>query len=225
MSEDLQENFFSKPSEKEDGGSFENFVYKNRWRVVSFLFALILILTGVFIARRKDVSSTKIEVLENASETKSTDLVVVVEVAGAVKNSGVYELPKDSRVDDAINISGGLADDADFEWIKKTINKAAKLVDGQKLYIKSLGEQSGVASANNYIGDQSGSSTFGGGGGGFVNINSASQKTLEALWGIGPVTAQNIIEQRPYSNVEDLLKKGILKTNVYERNKDKLSVY
>ncbi|MBU1000653.1 helix-hairpin-helix domain-containing protein, partial [Patescibacteria group bacterium] len=40
-----------------------------------------------------------------------------------------------------------------------------------------------------------------------------------------PVTAQNIIEQRPYSSVEELLNKKILKTNVYETNKDKLSIY
>lgn len=58
-----------------------------------------------------------------------------------------------------------------------------------------------------------------------VNVNTATQKELEALWGIGPVTAQNIIEQRPYSTVEELLNKKILKTNVYETNKDKLSVY
>jgi len=58
-----------------------------------------------------------------------------------------------------------------------------------------------------------------------ININTASQNQLESLWGIGPVTAQNIIEQRPYSTVEELLNKKILKTNVYETNKDKLSVY
>ncbi len=58
-----------------------------------------------------------------------------------------------------------------------------------------------------------------------ININGASQKELESLWGIDPVTAQNIIEQRPYSSVEELLNKKILKTNVYETNKDKLTVY
>jgi len=42
-----------------------------------------------------------------------------------------------------------------------------------------------------------------------ININTASQNQLESLWGIGPVTAQNIIEQRPYSTVEELLNKKI----------------
>ena len=58
-----------------------------------------------------------------------------------------------------------------------------------------------------------------------VNINSASQSELEGLWGIGPVYAQNIIEHRPYSKVEELIEKKILKTNVYDRNKETLTVY
>ena len=58
-----------------------------------------------------------------------------------------------------------------------------------------------------------------------ININTASQKELESLWGIGPVYAQNIIEHRPYSKVDELIEKKILKTNVYDRNKDTLTVY
>src|SRR3989344_1087747 len=58
-----------------------------------------------------------------------------------------------------------------------------------------------------------------------ININTASQSELESLWGIGPVYAQNIIEQRPYSSVEELLTKKIIKQNVYDRVKDQISVY
>ena len=58
-----------------------------------------------------------------------------------------------------------------------------------------------------------------------ININTASQKELESLWGIGPVYAQNIIEHRPYSSLEELLTKKIIKKNVHERNKEYLTIY
>ncbi|EKD47123.1 MAG: helix-hairpin-helix DNA-binding motif-containing protein, partial [uncultured bacterium] len=58
-----------------------------------------------------------------------------------------------------------------------------------------------------------------------ININAASQSELETLWGIGPVTAQNIIEQRPYSSVEELLSKKIIKQNVYDKIKDQIAVW
>ena len=62
-------------------------------------------------------------------------------------------------------------------------------------------------------------------GSGLIDINTASQEELESLWGIGPVYAQNIIEQRPYSNVEELLTKKVIRSDIYEKNKDKLTVY
>ncbi len=58
-----------------------------------------------------------------------------------------------------------------------------------------------------------------------VNVNTASSAELDELWGIGPVTAEKVINGRPYGSVEELLTKKVLKSNVYERNKDKLAVY
>lgn len=58
-----------------------------------------------------------------------------------------------------------------------------------------------------------------------ININTASQSELESLRGIGPVTGKNIIDHRPYSDVSELLSRGVLKKNVYEDNKDKMTVY
>jgi competence protein ComEA len=79
-------------------------------------------------------------------------------------------------------------------------------------------------SASNSGVDQSVSSTFKAENGELININTASASELESLWGIGPVYAQNIIEHRPYSKVEELLEKKVLKENVYERNKSLLTV-
>ena len=105
------------------------------------------------------------------------------------------------------------------------MNRAAKVKDGEKIFIPSVDSQSGVLSASQNGVDQSGSSTFGANSGDLININNASAKELESMWGIGPVYAQNIIDQRPYSNVDELLTKGVIKQNVYDRNFDIMTVY
>jgi len=198
-------------------------LYKFRFQILFVLLGLLLVGVGLFSSKKAGWldSSSKVEVLESSTEGQDGIGGVVVEVAGAVENPGVYQLSEGARIEDALIAAGGISADADREWMEKILNRAAKITDGQKIYIKHLEEESA-----NILGVSSGS-----GGGlpanseGVININTASQKELESLWGIGPVTAQNIIEHRPYSSVEELLQKKILKTNVYETNKDRLSVY
>jgi len=198
-------------------------LYKFRFQILFVLLGLLLVGVGLFSSKKAGWldSSSKVEVLESSTEGQDGIGGVVVEVAGAVENPGVYQLSEGARIEDALIAAGGISADADREWMEKILNRAAKITDGQKIYIKHLEEESA-----NILGVSSGS-----GGGlpanseGVININTASQKELESLPGIGPVTAQNIIEHRPYSSVEELLQKKILKTNVYETNKDRLSVY
>ncbi len=109
--------------------------------------------------------------------------------------------------------------------MEKYVNRAAKLVDGQKIYVPRQNEQSVNITANNLVGDQGtslGTSTY---TSVLININTASLKDLESLSGIGPVYAQSIIEHRPYSSVEELLSKEALKVHVYEKIKDKVTAY
>jgi len=176
-------------------------------------------LGALLLNTNRSVSSPKVEVLETSSESKRAGFEIVVEVVGAVQKPGVYELTSDARVEDALIAAGGVSAEADRAWMEKTLNRAARLVDGQKIYIPEVEESRQEGSVGGY---QSVSSDRGSVG---VNVNTASQKELEGLWGIGPVYAQNIIEQRPYSTVEELLTRKILKRNVYERNKDRLTVY
>ena len=58
-----------------------------------------------------------------------------------------------------------------------------------------------------------------------ININTASLQELDTLPGIGPVYGQSIVEHRPYSNIEELMSKGALKKNVYEKVKDLVTIY
>lgn len=134
-------------------------------------------------------------------------------------------MPKDSRVEDALISAGGLSTSADRTWTVRYLNLAARLSDGQKIYIPKLGEQSEVLTANNSSSYQNVSSSFSNQESGLVNINTASQKELEELPGIGPVYAQSIIEHRPYSSVDELLSKGVLKKSTFEKIKDKVSLW
>lgn len=201
---------------------------------VSLVFiGIILIGYGAFLVKDGVFpSSSKIEILETKTEGERPNSYLVVEVAGAVERPGVYRLERGKRVDDVLLAAGGITPDADRQWLEKTLNKAAKISDGQKIYIPSKEEiekitsqQSGILSANDYGGYQNSSLIFFDQTEEKVNINSATSLELEKLWGIGRITAQKIIDHRPYSTVEELLEKKILKRNVYDRNKDKFSIY
>lgn len=195
-------------------------------QIVLALMGIILSGLGIYLLIISTNSEPEIQVVDEALDENTSK--VVVQVTGAVNSPGVFEMSANERVIDAIEKAGGLAANADTEWVDKVLNMAGKLTDGQKIYIPSIDKQSDVLSAKNNGGTNaetednlSNSNPTSQ----MVNINTASQKELEELWGIGPVTAKSIIEQRPYSDVNELLTKKILKTNVFERNKDLLTVY
>jgi len=195
-------------------------LYKNRYLVLIVLSGLILISAGVLFFKNVGFpSSTKIEVLDAFGElkdnVKNETTEMVVEISGEVQNPGVYKLPAGSRIDDLLIASGGLSQNADRDYVNKNINRAAKLFDGQKIYIPKVGQTLGVSA----------SQTGGGGETSLININSADAKTLDGLPGIGPVYAQNIIEHRPYSETSELVSKGAIPNNVYLKIKDKISCY
>ena len=111
---------------------------------------------------------------------------IIIDVAGAVKNPDVVELPSGSRVEDAVDAAGGLLVNADVS----SINRAAVLSDGEKVYIPFLDDEDGAS------GDS--------GDDGLVNLNTADAALLETLPGIGPATAAKIIQ---YRNENGLFKK------------------
>jgi competence protein ComEA len=155
------------------------------------------------------------------SHTESSDSAVVkriliVDIEGAVKNPGVYELEEGSRIEDLIQKAGGLNDKADEAYIQKTINRASVLLDGAKLYIPKKGEVLS-SSSENRSNTTSASQPF-------VNINTASTKELDSLSGIGEVTANKIIAGRPYQTLEELVTRKILSQSVFEKIKGQLAL-
>lgn len=146
---------------------------------------------------------------------------ITIDVEGAVEKPGVYKISTDARIQDALIAAGGLAQDADRHQISQNLNMASPLTDGAKLYIPAVGEQmvtSGSTSSNS-SGSVQGAST------GPVNINQASEEQLDALPGIGPVTAQKIISNRPYAITQDLLNKKVVGAGEFAKIKDQVTVY
>lgn len=209
---------------KEALDKLSSFALKFRYPILIILLGLILIGAGAFFVKNDiNPSRDKIEVLESATEAQEGK--IIVEVSGAVEKPGVYTFAATERIDDALVAAGGLSGDADRIWFEKTINRAAKLSDGQKIYIPRVDEQSKILSASNSIVDQSASSGFIAKTGDLVNINESSLSELDTLSGIGPVYAQKIIDHRPYSDIGELVSEKVLPQSTYEKIKDKISIY
>ncbi len=129
---------------------------------------------------------------------------VVVHVAGAVAHPGVYVARANDRVNDVIRESGGLTTDADSD----RINLAAKLTDGQRVYVPKKGEAAPPADTTSATGAAGADENA------TVDLNTATVADLDKLPGVGPATAQAIVQYRttngPFRSVADLAKvKGI----------------
>lgn len=173
-----------------------------------FLVGLFVLAVGLGLTFFKKPPSDEIQIISAQSSSATSEILVHVD--GAVVSPGVYRLPVNTRVDDAIKAAGGFASDAD----QARVNLAAKVGDGQKLYIQRVGETV----------SQSVSGSVGGESVSQININTASESELDKLPGIGPVTAQKIIASRPYSSTEELLSKKVVSSSVYEKIKDLISL-
>jgi competence protein ComEA len=104
---------------------------------------------------------------------------VVVHVAGAVVRPGVYRMPAGSRVDDAVRRAGGAAPRAQLE----AVNLAALLADGQQVVVPESGPGGSVVAG---VGSEDGP----------ISLGTATVEQLDTIDGIGPVTAEDIIEFR-----------------------------
>ncbi len=204
-----------KLTDREIQGRFnwEEFLEKHKIPVVIGLVGLILIGLGVLGVFKVGQTEDKIEIISSEERTKTPEKILV-DIEGAVQKPGVYELPLGSRLQDLLVAAGGLSAEADRVWVEKNLNRAQKIKDGDKFYIPKSGEGN--------IGNMGSPAVMAATG---ININTASKSELETLWGVGPATAQKIIDNRPYQDVDDLLKRKILNANVFRKIVSQLRVY
>ena len=146
---------------------------------------------------------------DDDSQNEKTADVWYVQISGAVKNPGVYPVKAKSRVFYVIKKAGGLLEEADDQ----DINQAEPVTDGQKIYIKTKTER-----AEELKNEEK--STL-------VNINTADEKMLMTLPGIGESKARMIIAYREehgsFSSIEDLKKIAGIKDGVFNKIKDSIS--
>ena len=159
-------------------------------------------------------SSTEKEV--NKEEPLEQDLITV-DVKGAVKSPGIYDLPVGSRVNDAVQKAGGLTEQAD----SKSLNLAQKVSDEALVYVPTKGEE--AASQQTTSGAASSTSKDK-----KVNLNKASLEELKQVKGLGGKRAQDIIDHREangkFKSVDELKKVSGIGAKTIEKLKDYVTV-
>jgi competence protein ComEA len=177
-------------------------------RGLAIIALLVVALSALFVTR-----GSSQEVVEKFPEVaiETIPQLLVIDVAGAVVNPGVYSLPLNSRVVEAIKAAGGLKKGADTS----DINQARILKDGEQIYVYPA--VSKIVGARPVVRKN-----------GPIMINRATVKDFEALDGIGPVLANRIVAYRkingPFTAIEDLLKVPGIGQSKFAQFKEKLRV-
>lgn len=159
-------------------------------------------------------SSTEKEV--NKEEPLEQDLITV-DVKGAVKSPGIYDLPVGSRVNDAVQKAGGLTEQAD----SKSLNLAQRVSDEALVYVPTKGEESASQQAGSGVHSSTSKDKK-------VNLNKASLEELKQVKGLGGKRAQDIIDHREtngkFKSVDELKKVSGIGTKTIEKLKDYVTV-
>lgn len=163
------------------------------------------------------VSKDSVSEKEVKKEEPVEQDLITVDVKGAVKAPGIYDLPVGSRVNDAVQKAGGLTEQAD----SKSLNLAQKVSDEALVYVPAKGEES--ASQQSGSGAPSSTSKDK-----KVNLNKASLEELKQVKGLGGKRAQDIIDHREtngkFKSVDELKKVSGIGAKTIEKLKDYVTV-
>lgn len=185
--------------------------WKEKWESWSLLVkgavigGVLLLLVGVGgLFSKKEEAVEDVTVVETTALAEKTEVsttqeaVIFVDIKGAVKNPGVYQMKAGDRVKDALDAAGGLTDEADSQ----KVNLAQRVEDQMVIVVPKVGEEvteipAGVTSKEAAKD-------------GKVNINTATVEELKTLKGVGEKKAEAIIEYRKkngsFQTKEDLMK-------------------
>lgn len=189
-------------------------------RIVVVLVALagVGLVGGYGVAMRAKPKTAKIALSAPEAVAKS-GRQVYVHVGGSVHRPGLYQLADGSRVFDAVRAAGGATDDADLD----SLNLASKVKDGDKILVPMRAEPGADPPPG-------GAPPAGGApaAGGLVNLNTATIEQLDSLPGIGPSTAQKIIDYRTehggFRSVDELMEVSGIGPAKFEELKARVTV-
>ncbi len=166
--------------------------------------------------------------VQKKEKTPTKPASIWVDVSGAVANPGVYELPENARVFEAIETAGGFLEQADTQWL----NQALVLKDGEKIqvYTKEETEElkaKGISAQNAEV-QQEPLFSSGEKSSGKVNLNTATADRLQEIPGIGEARAKAILEYRQqiggFQNIEEIQQVPGIKGKIYEKIVDYICV-
>lgn len=226
-----------------DFEKIKEFIIEKKFIVIG---VIVLVLGGgYFIQKNNQPAVNNNQVLSERNKTQSTEFsksenksassvssfngpskqdTVTVDIAGAVKHSGVYTLKNGARLNDLLKMCGGLTDKAET----RAINRAALLKDQDQIYVPHVGEKvenipAATSSSNSSTSADSTSSSSE-----QVHLNSATVQDLQKLNGIGQKKAEQIIEYRDqnggFKQIEDLTKVTGIGEKTFEKLKDQLAL-
>lgn len=196
-----------------------SFIDENRDMLIKVAAAAVLVTAAFFVFVAGGEEEDKRAAVEKpvVTEEETTAAVILVDIGGEVNNPMVAQLKEGSRVDDAIMAAGGVTENADLTQI----NRAAFVEDGEKILIPSredeglYGEPGDEMAVTGYRDER-------------ININTAGSEELQLLDGIGPVTAQKIIEYREengrFRSIEDIKEVSGIGDKTFEKFKDDIRI-
>ena len=202
------------------------------YKIIVICVSLGLVLGGFFIlkpvaqtpAKESNLQSEVIAVPKDSTDEKEDgnqkeevveqDLITV-DVKGAVKTPGIYDLPVGSRINDAVQKAGGLTDNAD----SKSINLAQKISDEALVYVPTKEEAISQDTHSNVSNSKENKK---------VNLNKASIEELKQVKGLGAKRAQDIIDHRDsngkFKSVDELKKVSGIGAKTIEKLKEYVTV-
>jgi competence protein ComEA len=176
---------------------------------VSLLFIVLSI--TIFIKSYQDVAPIEFRdgtAAASGAGELSSEKTILVDIEGGIVSPGVYRVSSGARIHELFTLAGGFAPDADIAEVNRTINRAAVLSDGAKLYVPIIDEKGSGSTTTPRV----------------VSVNTATAAELEALPGVGMVIAEKIIAGRPYLSLEELVQKSVLSASLLDKCKELLTL-
>lgn len=229
---------------------FKDFLFQNLYYLVSAVALLSALVTYLYFYNREVLSFSpdvlEVSSFDGDSDNENSHDRVFVDLSGAVDRPGIYSLKPGDRLADLLALSGGVTNEVSQKWLSRNLNLSSVLKDQQKIYIpfewevmpekqsfelKELvfdtpssalkPESSALSSLEETIepltSETSGDINL---EESLVNLNEASKEKLMELPRVGEVTAKKIIDNRPYSGVEELEEKTDIYASTIEKIQD-----